>query len=74
MSAQAVAFELNFDADFDTTEDTVDQDTKCSLNGSNKGVASWITISDGVNMYAPHMRLIEMLSDQEGAHFSTNLN
>ena len=46
ISAKAIAFELNFEADFDTSENvTSENDTKCALNGSNKGVASWITIS-----------------------------
>merc|ERR1712203_928891 len=42
ISAKAIAFELNFEADFDTSEnrqpESGESDTKCSLNGSNKGV------------------------------------
>ena len=40
-----VAFELNFEVDFDTSEEMQNNELLCTLNGSPGGVASWITIT-----------------------------
>ena len=45
ISAKAIAFELNFEADFDTSENvTSENDTKCALNMHYKAAVSCLII------------------------------
>jgi len=73
ISALVHTFEINFDVDFESTERGINDQINCSLQGSHYGLPTWITITDGVNIYEPHKKLIEELTDSKCAHFTTSL-
>ena len=36
---------MNFEVDFESTEKGVNENINCSLQGSNSGIPTWITIT-----------------------------
>ena len=48
-------------------------ETKQFIFNMSFSLPTWITITDGVNIYEPHKKLIEELTDSKCAHFTTSL-